>query len=64
MLVRNGNLEIHKRTHQYEIHLFKSMSQKKKKIKAHITLKTNQKPARHFVWNAQQNHGAEQWKLK
>ncbi len=48
LLVRNGNLEIHKTPHQYEIHLFNSMS-KKKEIKAHITLKTKQKPARHFV---------------
>jgi len=41
------SINAHKTPHQYEIHLFKSMS--KKEIKAHITLKTNQKPARHCL---------------
>lgn len=54
------SINAHKTPHQYEIHLFKSMS--KKEIKAHITLKTNQKPARHFALNVQLNHGEEQRK--
>lgn len=55
-------MNAHKTPHQYEIHLFKSMS--KKEIKAHITLKTFQKPARHFAWNVQLNHGVEQREKK
>ncbi len=40
LLVRNGNLEIHKTPHQYEIHLFKSMSKKRNQSTHYFKNKT------------------------